>query len=157
MRLRESGHWRIPWSRCKPGPPASARAPAPGRRLRERPKGPETATGAYLRRDSANIETDLKRGDFVFRYAEPDDYGPPANAFVASSFWYANALAAVGRADHARATFERLLACRNRHGLLAEHIDAATGEHWGNFVQTASMVGLVTTAARLSTPWYRAL
>ena len=34
--------------------------------------------------------------------------------------------------------------CRNRHGLLAEHLDPATGELWGNFVQTYSMVGLIT-------------
>ena len=36
----------------------------------------------------------------------------------------------------------KLLACRNRHGLLAEHIDPRTREQWGNFVQTYSMVGL---------------
>ena len=31
--------------------------------------------------------------------------------------------------------------CRNAHGLLAEHLDPRTGEQWGNFVQTYSMVG----------------
>ena len=77
----------------------------------------------------------------------------PENAFVVCSFWYVNALAALGRRDEARALFERLLACRNRHGLLAEHLDPATGEHWGNFVQTYSMVGLITSAIRLSVPW----
>jgi GH15 family glucan-1,4-alpha-glucosidase len=99
------------------------------------------------------IEGDLKRGDFVFRYAEPDDFGAPENAFVPSTLWYANALSAVGRDDDARAVFERLLACRNRHGLLAEHIDGTNGEQWGNFPHTASMVGLVTSAMRLSAPW----
>ena len=39
------------------------------------------------------------------------------------------------------------------HGLLAEHLDPRTGEHWGNFVQTYSMVGLITSAMRLSVPW----
>jgi GH15 family glucan-1,4-alpha-glucosidase len=101
----------------------------------------------------AAVEGDLRRGDFVFRYAEPDDFGAPENAFIASTFWYANALAAVGRGDDARATFERLLACRNRSGLLAEHIDVTTGELWGNFVHTTSMVGLVNSAMRLSAPW----
>ncbi len=99
------------------------------------------------------IEGELKRGDFVFRYVEHDDFGAPKNAFLVCSFWYANALAALGRHDEARALFERLLACRNRHGLLAEHIDPATGEHWGNFVQTYSMVGLITSAIRVSVPW----
>ena len=41
----------------------------------------------------------------------------------------------------------------DRHGLLAEHIDPRSGEQWGNFVQTYSMVGLIQCAARLSTAW----
>lgn len=99
------------------------------------------------------IEGELKRGDFMFRYVERDDFGTPENAFVVCSFWYVNALAALGRTDEARTLFERLLACRNRHGLLAEHLDTSTGEHWGNFVQTYSMVGLIASAIRLSVPW----
>ncbi len=77
----------------------------------------------------------------------------PENAFVVCTFWYVNALAAIGRRDEARAIFARLLACRNAHGLLAEHISPATREPWGNFVQTYSMVGLITCAIRLSIPW----
>jgi len=114
----------------------------------------------YLRADDPRfaatvraIEGELRRGDFVFRYVERDDFGVPKNAFVVCTFWYINALHALGRRDEARALFGRLLACRNRHGLLAEHIDPATGEPWGNFVQTYSMVGLVTSAIRLSMPW----
>jgi GH15 family glucan-1,4-alpha-glucosidase len=99
------------------------------------------------------IEGELKRGDFIFRYVEQDDFGVPENAFVICSFWYANALAKVGRRDEARSLFERLLACRNAHGLLAEHLDPSTGEHWGNFVQTYSMVGLIHSAIRQSVPW----
>ena len=99
------------------------------------------------------IEGELKRGDFIFRYVEQDDFGVPENAFVICSFWYANALAAVGRRDEARSLFERLLGCRNAHGLLAEHLDPRTGEHWGNFVQTYSMVGLIHSAIRQSVPW----
>ena len=99
------------------------------------------------------IERDLMRGGFLFRYVEADDFGAPRNAFVVCSFWLVDALAAIGRRDDARALFERLLACRNRHGLFAEHIDPATGEAWGNFVQTYSMVGLINSAIRLSIPW----
>ena len=99
------------------------------------------------------IGAELKRGDFIFRYVERDDFGEPENAFLVCTFWYVNALASIGRRDEARALFERLLACRNRHGLLAEHLDLATGELWGNFVQTYSMVGLITSAIRLSLPW----
>jgi len=99
------------------------------------------------------IGRDLKRGDFVFRYVEHDDFGAPENAFVICTFWYVNALAALGRRDEARALFERLLAARTRHGLYAEHLDPVTGEPWGNFVQTYSMVGLIGAAKRLSMPW----
>jgi len=28
-----------------------------------------------------------------------------------------------------------------------------TGEHWGNFVQTYSMVGIISSAIRLSVRW----
>ena len=103
------------------------------------------------------IENELKRGDFIFRYVEDDDFGKPENAFVVCTFWYVNALAAMGRRDEARRVFERLLACRNRHGLLAEHLDPATAEPWGNFVQTYSMVGLIGAAIRLSIPWDEAV
>ena len=99
------------------------------------------------------VERELRRGDFVFRYLEKDDFGQPGNAFLVCTFWYINALAALGRRNEARALFERMLACRNRHGLLAEHIDPSTREQWGNFVQTYSMVGLIGSAIRLSIRW----
>ncbi|MBI3150467.1 MAG: glycoside hydrolase family 15 protein [Betaproteobacteria bacterium] len=104
----------------------------------------------------AAVERELRRGDFIFRYVEKDDFGTPENAFLICTFWYINALAALGRRDEARALFERLLANRNRHGLLAEHIDPRSGEQWGNFVQTYSMVGLINSAIRLSMRWDQA-
>jgi hypothetical protein len=102
------------------------------------------------------IEGELRQGDFIFRYVEPDDFGKPENAFLVCTFWYINALAALGRRDEARALFENLLACRNRHGLLAEHIDPRTREQWGNFVQTYSMEGIIGSAVRLSIRWDQA-
>jgi GH15 family glucan-1,4-alpha-glucosidase len=101
----------------------------------------------------AAIERDLRRGDFIYRYSEEDDFGTPQNAFIVCTFWYINALAATGRAGEARRLFERILASRNEHGLLAEVIDPLTGELWGNFVQTYSMVGIIDSAARLSKRW----
>ena len=102
------------------------------------------------------IERDLREGDFVFRYREADDFGVPGNAFIVCTFWYIDALVGLGRREEARALFESMLTCRNRHGLLAEHIDPRTRELWGNFPQTYSMVGLIVSATRLSIPWYRA-
>jgi GH15 family glucan-1,4-alpha-glucosidase len=103
------------------------------------------------------IERYLRRGDFIFRYVEADDFGVPENAFLVCTLWYCNALASIGETDAARALFEKVLAGRNRHGLLAEDIDPGSLELWGNFVQTYSMVGLVDCAMRLSVSWEEAL
>jgi pentatricopeptide repeat protein len=75
---------------------------------------------------------------------------------VVCTFWYIDALAALGRRDEARALFESMLKRGNRLGMLAEHIDPATSEMWGNFPQTYSMVGLINSATRLSIPWDQA-
>ena len=104
----------------------------------------------------AAVEKDLRRGDFIFRYVEKDDFGEPENACLVCTFWYVDALATLGRGEEARVLFEKLLRCRNRHGLLAEHIDLRSGEQWGNFVQTYSMVGLINAAIRLSIRWDQA-
>jgi pentatricopeptide repeat protein len=63
------------------------------------------------------------------------------------------ALAAVGRHEEARELFENMLARRSRLGLLSEDLDPTTGELWGNFPQTYSMVGLINAAMRLSKRW----
>jgi len=102
------------------------------------------------------IEKELKRGEYIYRYTEPDDFGAPTNAFIVCTFWYIDALAAIGRRDEARAIFNAMLKRRNRLGLLAEHIDPSSSELWGNFPQTYSMVGLINSATRLSIPWDQA-
>src|SRR3546814_16413179 len=74
-------------------------------------------------------------------------------AFTVCTFWFIEALAAMGRKDEARRMFEEVLACRNSLGLLSEDVDPVSGELWGNFPQTYSMVGLIKCAMRLSRPW----
>jgi GH15 family glucan-1,4-alpha-glucosidase len=102
------------------------------------------------------VERHLKRGDHLLRYAVADDFGLPETAFTVCTFWFINALAAIGRRDEARTMFERLLACRNHVGLLSEDVDPKTNELWGNFPQTYSLVGLVLCAQRLSKSWEEA-
>jgi GH15 family glucan-1,4-alpha-glucosidase len=102
------------------------------------------------------VERELRRGELMFRYSKPDDFGVPENAFVVCTFWYVDALAALGRKEEARVLFESLLARSNRHGLFSEHIDPRSGELWGNFPQTYSMVGMINSAMRLSIPWEKA-
>jgi GH15 family glucan-1,4-alpha-glucosidase len=99
------------------------------------------------------VSRHLRRGHHLFRYVTPDDFGLPETAFTICSFWYVDALAAAGRREEAREIFERILACRNHVGLLSEDIDPATGELWGNFPQTYSLVGLIVAAMRLSKSW----
>jgi GH15 family glucan-1,4-alpha-glucosidase len=99
------------------------------------------------------IDRELRAGDLLFRYRHVDDFGVPVNAFTVCSFWWVEALASQVRMQEARDAFERLLKRRNHLGLFSEHIDQATGEHWGNYPQTYSMVGIISSALRLSRSW----
>lgn len=100
----------------------------------------------------AAIESQLKHGDFVYRYVERDDFGVPENAFLVCTFWYIEALAAIGgaRREEARRLFKKVLSARNQHGLLAEDLDPRTLEQWGNFPQTYCMAGVIDCALALS-------
>jgi GH15 family glucan-1,4-alpha-glucosidase len=101
----------------------------------------------------AAIERHLKSDGFVRRYDthRTDDGLPPGEgAFLACSFWLADAYALLGRTDEARALFERLLALRTDLGLLAEEYDVAAGRLVGNFPQAFSHVALVNTAHNLA-------
>lgn len=99
------------------------------------------------------LEHHLCDGPFMRRYEEADDFGLPQTAFNVCAFWRIDALARIGRTAEAREIFEAMLACRNPLGLLSEDVAPATGELWGNFPQTYSMVGVVNGAMRLSRPW----
>lgn len=99
------------------------------------------------------LEKHLRRGKHMFRYGEADDFGEPETAFNICTFWYINALAQIGRRDEARELFEEMLRCRTRLGLLSEDLDVRSGQLWGNYPQTYSLVGIILGAIRLSRPW----
>lgn len=101
----------------------------------------------------AAIEKHLRRGDFLLRYDEEDDFGKPETAFLVCTQWWIMALAHMGQKERARELFEKVLAKRNHLGLLSEDVTHDTGELWGNFPQTYSMVGLIQCATRLSVSW----
>ncbi len=101
----------------------------------------------------AAVERGLRRGSYMLRYDSEDDFGLPATAFNVCTFWLIEALHATGRRDDARALFEEMVARRTPAGLLSEDIDPATGELWGNYPQTYSLVGLINCAVLLSEPW----
>jgi GH15 family glucan-1,4-alpha-glucosidase len=98
------------------------------------------------------IERELAPDGFVRRYSTKrvdDGVHGPEGAFLACSFWLADAYAVSGRTDDATALFERLLDARNDLGLLAEEYDPAAHRLLGNFPQGFSHIGLVNTAFNL--------
>ncbi|MGW2348444.1 glycoside hydrolase family 15 protein [Actinacidiphila glaucinigra] len=100
------------------------------------------------------VRRELDHGGFVRRYTLEDSSvdGLPGGegAFLACSFWLADALHRIGRTDEARVLFERLLGLRNDVGLLAEEWDPVERRQLGNFPQAFSHIGLVNTALTLS-------
>ncbi|MGW7617863.1 glycoside hydrolase family 15 protein [Streptomyces antimycoticus] len=99
------------------------------------------------------VRRELSEDGLIRRYTAVDRVdGLPGSegAFLACSFWLADALHLAGRHKDARALFERLLALRNDVGLLAEEYDPATGRQLGNFPQAFSHIGLVGTALTLA-------
>jgi GH15 family glucan-1,4-alpha-glucosidase len=99
----------------------------------------------------------LRRGSYLMRYTEADDFGLPAAAFSVCTFWYISALWSTGARAQARELFVDMLGRRNSLGLMSEDLALGTGELWGNYPQTYSMVGIVNCAMRLSRSWEDAL
>jgi len=101
------------------------------------------------------VQEDLTVDDtYVLRYrngAEGVD-GLPGDegAFLACSFWLADALVLDGQVDAGRDLFERLLGLRNDVGLLAEEYDPRIGRQLGNVPQAYSHLALVHTALNLA-------
>jgi len=99
------------------------------------------------------IERHLLVDGLVHRYrtAGSDDGLPPGEgAFLACSFWLADAYYLLGRTKEAEQLFERLLDLRNDVGLLAEEYDPRQKRLLGNFPQAFSHISLVNTAHNLS-------
>jgi GH15 family glucan-1,4-alpha-glucosidase len=88
----------------------------------------------------------LTRKGLIYRYRNPDDFGEITSTFTICSFWYAEALALIGRIDEAVEAFERVLSFANPVGLFSEDIDPDNGELLGNFPQAYTHVGLIHAA-----------
>jgi GH15 family glucan-1,4-alpha-glucosidase len=86
----------------------------------------------------------------VYRYRAADGLEGEEGTFLLCTFWLAHALALAGEVDRARATFARAITYANDVGLLAEEVDATTGELLGNFPQAFSHIGLVNAAWAIS-------
>ncbi|MBP8062709.1 MAG: glycoside hydrolase family 15 protein, partial [Brevundimonas sp.] len=99
------------------------------------------------------IERDLKKGPYLFRYIEADDFGEPETAFNFCTFWFIEALHQNGRDAEAREIFEEMLSRRTHAGLLSEDLSLEDKELWGNYPQTYSLVGIINCAVLLSRSW----
>lgn len=108
---------------------------------------------ARYRATFAAAEKALRRGEHMLRYAKEDDFGTPETAFNICTFWLIDALARSGRDAEARDLFSVMLGHSTGSGLLSEDMDFETGELWGNFPQTYSLVGVINCAALLSKSW----
>ncbi len=83
---------------------------------------------------------------FVYRYLGDDGLAGEEGTFTICSFWLVRALAQLGEIERAEALFQRIIGFANDLGLLAEEIDAGTGEQLGNFPQAFTHIGLVNAA-----------
>jgi GH15 family glucan-1,4-alpha-glucosidase len=99
------------------------------------------------------VRTELGHGGFLCRYdtsgAAVDGLPGDEGAFLACSFWLADALHLTGRTEEAKELFDRLVGLTNDVGLLSEEYDPVAGRQLGNFPQAFSHIGLVNTALAL--------
>jgi GH15 family glucan-1,4-alpha-glucosidase len=100
------------------------------------------------------VQRELMHDGFLLRYRTDSDGGDglPGHegAFLACTFWLADALYGAGHTEQAVELFDRLLDLRNDVGMLSEEYDPTTHRHLGNTPQAFSHVGLVNTARHLS-------
>ena len=99
------------------------------------------------------VQQHLSVDGMLRRYdTDVTDDGVPGTegAFVACSFWLADALVMDGQVDAGREQFERLLTLRNDVGLLAEEYDVRAGRQLGNTPQAYSHLALVYSALNLT-------
>ncbi len=101
----------------------------------------------------AAIERHMMRDGFVLRH-DPREISaerqPIEGAFLACTFWLADAFVLAGEIDKAQALFDRVVAVANDLGLLAEEFDSGAGRQTGNFPQALTHIALINTSHNLS-------
>jgi GH15 family glucan-1,4-alpha-glucosidase len=91
-------------------------------------------------------QKELVEGGLMLRYRTQDDFGLTTSAFTICSFWWAEALALMGRLEDAMALFRDLVQRANPVGLFSEDIEPTSGALLGNFPQAYTHVGLIHAA-----------
>jgi GH15 family glucan-1,4-alpha-glucosidase len=117
------------------------------------------ATDDRIRGTVRAVGQELMRDGYLLRYdPDADSAGSGSvdglsggeGAFLACTFWYADALALTGQRQAAEDIFQRLLDLRNDVGLLSEEYDTTAHRLVGNVPQAYSHVFLARTARLLA-------
>lgn len=104
------------------------------------------ARGPRSRSTVDAIDRELRHGPYVARYSGEDGLSGTEGAFIACSFWLAEALARTGRVERATRLMEDAVALANDVGLYSEEIDPADGSFLGNLPQALSHLALISAA-----------
>jgi GH15 family glucan-1,4-alpha-glucosidase len=98
----------------------------------------------------AAMEKYMLRDGFVLRHdpreISDEEKQPIEGAFLACSFWLADAYVLAGELAKAQALFDHLVAVANDLGLLAEEYDSEVRRQAGNFPQALTHIALINTA-----------